>query len=110
MEWLNYHHLYYFWVVAKEGTITAACKQLRLAQPTVSAQLRVLEETLGVKLFTRTGRQLQLTERGRLVYRRADEIFSLGRDLVNTLQGLPPDAPIQRLNVGIDDALSKLTV
>ena len=77
MEWINYHHLLYFWVVAKEGTIAAACKELNLAQPTISAQLRVLEKSLGQKLFTRVGRNLALTETGRLVYRHADEIFSL---------------------------------
>jgi len=58
MDWLNYHHLHYFWVVAKEGTISAACKWLRLAQPTISAQLRSLESSIGEDLFTRKGRTL----------------------------------------------------
>ena len=87
MEWLNYHHLLYFWVVAKEGTIAAACKELNVAQPTISAQLRALERSLGEKLFSRAGRNLVLTETGRLVYRYADEIFSLGRDLNITVVG-----------------------
>ena len=86
MEWLNYHHLLYFWTVAKAGSITAACSQLHLAQPTISAQLRNLENALGRKLFTRAGRHLVLTEAGRLVYRYADEIFSLGRELLDTLK------------------------
>ena len=86
MEWLNYHHLLYFWTVAKAGSITAACEQLHLAQPTISAQLRDLENALGRKLFTRAGRHLVLTEAGRLVYRYADEIFSLGRELLDTLK------------------------
>ncbi len=107
MEWLNYHHLLYFWVVAKEGTISAACKELNLAQPTISAQLRILEESLGEKLFTRVGRNLALTETGRVVYRYADEIFSLGRDLVDALKGRPTDRPL-RLTVGVADVLPKL--
>lgn len=107
MEWLNYHHLLYFWVVAKEGTIAAACKELNLAQPTISAQLRVLEDSLGEKLFTRVGRNLALTETGRVVYRYADEIFSLGRDLMDTLKGRPTDRPL-RLTVGVADVLPKL--
>ena len=67
MKWLNYHHLLYFWTVAREGTITAACEKLRLAQPTISAQLRTLETSLGQKLFKPVGRTLELTETGRIV-------------------------------------------
>ena len=107
MEWLNYHHLLYFWVVAKEGTIAAACKELHLAQPTISAQLRSLERSLGEKLFMRVGRNLALTETGRVVYRYADEIFSLGRDLLDTVQGRPTGRPL-RFNVGVADVLPKL--
>jgi len=68
MEWLNYHHLLYFWVVAREGSIARACKELNLAQPTISGQLRSLEESLGEKLFERVGRRLALTETGQLVF------------------------------------------
>ena len=75
MEWLNYHHLLYFWTVAKEGRIAKACRKLLLAQPTISGQLRLLEESLGEKLFVRAGRGLALTEVGQVVYRYADEIF-----------------------------------
>lgn len=107
MDWLNYHHLLYFWVVAKEGTIAAACKELNLAQPTISAQLRTLERSLGEKLFTRVGRNLALTETGRVVYRYADEIFSLGRDLLDTVKGRPTGRPL-RFNVGVADVLPKL--
>jgi LysR family transcriptional activator of nhaA len=107
MQWLNYHHLLYFWVVAKEGTIAAACKELHLAQPTISAQLRSLERSLGEKLFTRVGRNLALTETGHVVYRYADEIFSLGRDLLDTVQGRPTGRPL-RFNVGVADVLPKL--
>lgn len=109
MEWLNYHHLFYFWTVAKEGTITKACKQLRLAQPTVSAQLRTLEDQLGERLFDRVGRRLVLTETGHLVYRYADEIFSLGHELIDTLRGQPDGKP-QRLKVGVADVVPKTIV
>ena len=107
MRWLNYHHLLYFWAVAKNGTITAACQQLRLAQPTVSAQVHALEKDLGQKLFTRVGRHLALTETGRVVYRYADEIFSIGQDLVDTLEGRSIGRPL-RLRVGITDVFPKL--
>ena len=66
MRWLHYQHFYYFWRVAKKGSVTEACRELRLAQPTVSAQLKVFEETLGEKLFVRAGRNLKLTEIGKL--------------------------------------------
>jgi LysR family transcriptional regulator, transcriptional activator of nhaA len=107
MEWLNYHHLLYFWTVAKEGSIAQACKQLRLAQPTISAQLHSLENSLGEKLFQRSGRKLVLTEIGSLVYGFADEIFALGRELTDTLKGMPSGRPI-RFTVGISDAMPKL--
>jgi LysR family transcriptional regulator, transcriptional activator of nhaA len=107
MEWLNYHHLLYFWTVVREGGISRAGKQLRLAQPTISAQLRALEERLGEKLFQRSGRKLVLTEIGRLVYGYADEIFALGRELTDTLKGRPSGRPI-RFTVGVTDAMPKL--
>jgi LysR family transcriptional regulator, transcriptional activator of nhaA len=107
MEWLNYHHLLYFWTVVREGSIAQACRQLRLAQPTISAQLRSLENQLGEKLFERSGRKLVLTEIGRYVYSYADEIFSLGRELTDTLKGRPSGRPI-RFAVGITDAMPKL--
>src|SRR5512139_1177332 len=72
MEWLNYHHLLYFWTVAREGGLVPAGKLLRLSHPTLSAQIHALEAELGEKLFTRAGRRLALTEMGRVVYRYAD--------------------------------------
>jgi LysR family transcriptional activator of nhaA len=107
MEWLNYHHVLYFWIVAKEGSIARACEKLRLAQPTVSAQLRLLEESLGEKLFQKQGRGLALTEVGQVVYRYADEIFGLGRELQDVLKGRPRGRP-QRLLVGVSDLVPKL--
>jgi len=107
MEWINYHHLLYFWTVAKEGSVSKACEKLRLAQPTISGQLRMLEESLGEKLFARAGRGLVLTEVGQVVYRYADEIFSVGRELLDVLKGRPQGRPL-RLAVGISDAMPKL--
>jgi LysR family transcriptional activator of nhaA len=106
MEWLNYHHLYYFWQVVRSGSITRACEQLLLAPPTVSAQLRSLEESLGEKLLTRSGRGLVPTEMGRLVFRYAEEIFGLGRELMDAVKQRPTGRPL-RLAVGIDDVLPK---
>jgi len=107
MEWLNYHHLLYFWVVAREGSIARACEELYVAQPTISAQIRALEDSLGEKLFTRVGRNLTLTETGRVVFRYADEIFSLGRELIDALKGHSLGRPVQFV-VGVADVLPKL--
>lgn len=107
MEWLNYHHLFYFWTVAREGSISRACAHLRLAQPTISGQIRSLENSLGEKLFHRVGRKLVLTEMGSVVFRYAEEIFSLGRDLVSTLRGRPTQRAA-RFHVGIADSIPKL--
>lgn len=106
MEWLNYHHLYYFWTVVRTGSITKACEELRLAPPTVSVQLRNLEEQLGEKLLTRSGRDLIPTEMGRTVYRYAEEIFSLGREIMDRVKQRPTHRPL-RLAIGIDDVVPK---
>src|SRR5512141_2197912 len=109
MEWLNYHHLLYFWVVAREGGLAPAGKVLRLSHPTLSAQIHALEARLGEKLFTKVGRKLALTEVGKVVLRYADEIFSLGGELLETVQGRSTGKP-RRLDVGIVDVLPKLVV
>jgi LysR family transcriptional activator of nhaA len=106
MARLNYHHLLYFWTVAREGSIARACAQLHLTQPTISGQLRRLEKALGAKLFDRVGRNLVLTDTGRVVYGYADDIFSLGRELQDTLRGRPAGRPL-RLLVGVADTLPK---
>ena len=106
MEWLNYHHLLYFWTVVREGGVVRAAEKLRLSQPTVSAQVKALEARLGEKLFTRVGRRLVPTDVGQVVYRYADEIFSLGRELLDTVQGRATGRPM-RLVVGVADVLSK---
>jgi LysR family transcriptional regulator, transcriptional activator of nhaA len=109
MDWLNYHHLLYFWVVAREGGLVPAGKALRLSHPTLSTQIHTLEDRLGEKLFMKVGRRLVLTETGRTVFRYADEIFSLGRELVDTVQGRSTGQPL-RLTVGITDVVPKLVV
>jgi LysR family transcriptional regulator, transcriptional activator of nhaA len=110
MEWLNYHHLLYFWTVVKEGGVSRAAEKLRLAQPTVSAQVKLLEEMVGDKLFERQGRRLILTESGRLVHRYADEIFGIGRELLETLKGRPSSGRPLQLTVGVANAVPKLIV
>lgn len=106
MEWLNYHHLLYFWTVAKEGSVARASDKLRLAQPTISGQIKALEESLGQELFTRAGRGLLLTDVGRVVFGYAEEIFGLGRELQDVLKGRPRGRAI-RLAVGVSDLMPK---
>lgn len=107
MSWLNYHHLLYFWTVARAGSIAKASQELRLAQPTISAQLKLLEDSLGHKLFERQGRRLVLTDVGRTVLRYADDIFRLGNELKNVLNGLPSGQQL-RFSVGVTDVIPKL--
>ncbi|MDQ3036172.1 MAG: LysR family transcriptional regulator [Myxococcota bacterium] len=107
MDWLNYHHLLYFWTVAREGGLSPAARKLRVTHSTVGAQVHALEESLGEKLLVRSGRRLVPTEMGLVVLRYADEIFGLGRELVDTVRGRPTGQPI-RVSVGIVDALPKL--
>ena len=109
MAWLNYHHLLYFWTVAEEGTIARASLRLGLTQPTISGQLRSLEKSLGKKLFERSGRNLVLSEAGQVVYGYARQIFTLGRELQETLDGRTPGSPL-RLVVGVADTMPELVV
>ena len=106
---INYHHFMYFWLTAREGSIQAASRKLRLAHPTVSVQIKQLEESLGYALFDRSHRKLELTEAGKLAFRYADEIFSLGQEFLEALEGQPMGRPI-RLNVGTSDVMPKLIV
>jgi LysR family transcriptional activator of nhaA len=107
MEWLNYHHLLYFWLTAREGSLTRACEELRLAPGTVSKQIHQLEHVLGHKLFTKQGRGLVMTESGRVAFRYAEEIFGLGRELLDTLRDRPVGKPL-RVTVGVADVVPKL--
>lgn len=107
MDRINYHHLLYFWSVAREGSLAGAAKALRLAQSTISKQIHQLEADLGCPLFARSGRRLVLSESGRLVYRYAEEIFGLGREMLGTLRDRPIGKP-GRLTVGVADVVPKL--
>ncbi|HEY1788811.1 MAG TPA: LysR family transcriptional regulator, partial [Verrucomicrobiae bacterium] len=107
MEFLNYHHLRYFWMVAKEGGLRKAAARLHVSQPTISAQIGALEEMLAEKLFQRVGRHLVLTDTGQEVLSYAEEIFSLGQDLVSTIKQRPTLRPL-RVHLGVSDALPKL--
>ncbi len=103
---INYKHLYYFWMVAKEGGIARASERLHLTPQTISGQLGLLEESLGENLFSRVGRNLELTETGRLVLSYADEIFSLGGELEEMVRNLPGDRPLL-FKVGVADVVPK---
>jgi len=107
MEWLNYHHLLYFWMVAKEGSVTAAAETLRLSQPTISGQVKQLEEALGERLFRRVGRNLELTEMGKVAHRYADEIFTLGQEMQDLFSGRIARRQ-ERLTIGVSDLVPKL--
>ncbi len=108
MDWLNYHHLYYFWVTAREGSLTKAAERLRLAPSTVSAQIKSLEQAFGHPLFERRGRGLHLTEAGRLAMEFGDEIFSLGQELTEAMSESSPATRTGRLRVGVANILPKL--
>ena len=109
MEWLNYHHLLYFWTTARLGSVRRAADELHLTQPTVSAQLRALERALGHKLFARCGRTVALTESGQAAFRYAEEIFDLGRELSAVMRGEVERKRRARFNVGVSNSLHKLT-
>jgi len=103
---LNYQHLLYFWSVVRTGSLARACDELALSPPTISAQLRTLEERLGEKLLVKSGRILVPTDVGRLVFSYAEQIFGLGQELIEALEQRPSSRPL-RLIVGIDDVLPK---
>ncbi|GLX14518.1 LysR family transcriptional regulator [Pseudomonas straminea] len=105
MRRLNFHHLHYFWAVAKEGNLTRAAQTLHVAQSALSTQIRALEEQLGHALFIRSGRNLLLTEAGQLVLDYADSIFALGSELQMTLQGALQAN--QQLRIGAVATLSR---
>ncbi len=109
LDSLNYHHLRYFWAVAREGGLVPAGKVLRLSHPTLSTQIRALERQLGHKLFTKSGRKLVLTDVGRVVYQYADEIFALGREMGDAVAGRTTGRPL-RLHAGVVDVVPKLVV
>jgi LysR family transcriptional regulator, transcriptional activator of nhaA len=106
MSAINYKHLHYFWIVAKAGSITLASQRLFLTPQTISGQLTLFENILGDPLFNRIGKRLELTEKGKLVLSYADEIFSLGKELEETLKQPSSDRPTQ-FRVGVSDSVPK---
>jgi LysR family transcriptional activator of nhaA len=103
---INYKHLHYFWAVAREGGVARASERLNVTPQTISGQLSLLEEYLGVQVFARVGRNLELTEPGRQVLSYADEIFSLGGELEASIHRLPVGRP-QLFRVGVVDMVPK---
>jgi LysR family transcriptional regulator, transcriptional activator of nhaA len=106
VETLNHHHLFHFWSVVREGGVTRASEKLHVSQPTISGQLRELEEALGEKLLVRSGRTVVLTDIGRTVYRYADEILGLDRELLEAVKGRPTRPG--RLAIGVTMVVPKL--
>jgi LysR family transcriptional activator of nhaA len=105
MDWLNYHHLRYFWYTAREGSLRKAAEELGVSQPSISAQIHQLEESLGAALFRKSGRGQVLTDTGKVVFDYAEEIFSLGRDLLGAVQHR--DAKLAPFHVGLTDTVPK---
>jgi LysR family transcriptional activator of nhaA len=107
IEFLNYHHLRYFWTVAKEGSLRRASEKLRVSQPSMCTQIKLLEASLGETLFRPSGRSLELTEFGQLVYVYAEEIFTIGGEILRATKQAPSVRTL-RLHVGIVDSFPKL--
>ncbi len=103
---LNFKHLHYFWVVAKAGSITRASEQIHITPQTISGQISLLEEYLGKPLFNKVGRNLKLSDTGKLVMSYADEIFSLGDEIEEAVRTQPGDRPMT-FKVGIADVVPK---
>ncbi|BCO25806.1 transcriptional activator protein NhaR [Rhodoferax lithotrophicus] len=104
---MNFKHLYYFWVTAKSGGIMRAGEQLHTTPQTLSGQIKLLEDWLGRQLFRKSGRQLELTEHGRLALGYADQIFSLGQDLETALRQARGTQRRLDFRVGVADSVSK---
>jgi LysR family transcriptional activator of nhaA len=107
VKWINYNHLYYFWVVGREGGVVRASEELMVSQPTISNQLKELEASLGHRLFERSGRGRTLTEAGRIAFNYANEMFSLGQEMLNALEHRQVGTAALRLTVGVVDVIPK---
>lgn len=104
---INYQHLRYFWAVFRHNSLTRASAELCLTPQTVSVQIRDLEESLGLKLYEKRGRNLALTDTGQIVFRYADRIFNLGKELQDVLRGLPVDRPLEVV-IGVSEVMPKI--
>lgn len=106
MSWINYHHLFYFHTIAHQGSIAKASRLLRIGQPALSVQLKLLEEAMGAKLFDRKAQRLALTSTGKMVLAYADAIFKLGAEMMEAVKvGRTDENP--RLDIGILDSVPK---
>ena len=106
IQWLNYHHLYYFYVIAKEGTIAKAALRLRMGQPTLSTQLKQLEDSLGKELFQRSKQRLHLSEAGKVAFDYAEQIFNLGSEMVEVLDDRLQNSQVH-IQIGALDSVPK---
>ncbi len=109
MKWVNHNHLYYFWRVAREGSVVRAAEALMVSQPTVSIQIKELEAALGHALFERSGRGLRLTDSGQIALRYADEMFTLSGDMLRALDERD-ERRAGKLTVGVVDVIPKRVV
>ncbi|HEX8925843.1 MAG TPA: LysR family transcriptional regulator, partial [Terriglobales bacterium] len=107
MESFNYNHLFYFWSVARNGSVSRASAELHISQPTVSEQIGKLEAALGVTLFERAGRGIRLSNSGQILYGYADQIFRLGQEMREVVNGGTP-AAMTRLSVGFSPSVPNL--
>jgi len=107
VNWFNYHHFYYFWTTARLGSISAAAEALNLSRPTISSQIKQLEDSLGKSLFDRSSRKIQLSEFGQIAFGYAEEIFSVGKEFQDFVSGNLSPKP-SRFRVGTPDAMPKL--
>ena len=109
MESTNYNHLFYFWTVARHGSVSKASLELGVSQPTISEQLGKLQECSGVQLFEREGRGIRLSAAGQVMFGYADQMFRLGREMKDALSGRP-SATATRLALGITRSMPQMLV
>ena len=109
MRWINYHHLLYFHTIAQEGGIARAARKLRVGQPALSTQLKQLEQALGYPLFERINKKLFLTEKGKIIFEYACEIFRLGQEMLEAADDQLPEKQIH-LQIGALDSLPKTLI
>jgi LysR family transcriptional activator of nhaA len=106
LQTLNFHHLYYFYVIAKEGSIARAAERLRIGQPTLSTQLKQLEDSLDKELFERKNQRLHLSESGKLAYQYAEQVFNLGSEMIEVLEERMPNNRVH-VQIGALDSVPK---